>query len=256
MSINNNNNNNEQLAKERILNASIQLFSQKGYDGTRVSEIAEAAQVTKALIYYYFKSKEEILDHLVHSLLKNATALTVDFIHTNIVQMIKDGRLHIMPDRLHFSDQEAIQCFLENAEAYFEQVLDYVLEYRQIIRILMLESLKDSKHHNELFHLMDFIRTSEGDQIVKTISAVDQNFQYSPDLLVFNFFYTIVPLLSFAVYYEDYQALSSLSGKELRSVFLRSSHIIFRSLIAGQDIFLKNREGKNRDQVCNFKAGI
>ncbi|NLY91133.1 MAG: TetR/AcrR family transcriptional regulator [Firmicutes bacterium] len=239
----------QQQAKERILNASIQLFSQKGYDGTRVSEIAEVAKVTKALIYYYFKSKEEILDHLVHSLLENAAAMTMDFIHTNIVQMIKDGRLDILPDRLHFMDKAAIECFLENAQVYFEQVLDYVLEYRQIIRILMLESLKDSKHHNELFQLMDFTRSDEGNLILKTISAVDQEFSYSHDLLVFNFFYTICPLLNFAVYYDEYQALSGLSGNQLRTAFLRSSQIIFRSLITGQDILLKNHGVKLKNQV-------
>lgn len=250
------NNNDQQQAKERILNASIRLFSQKGYDGTRVSEIAEAAQVTKALIYYYFKSKEEILDHLVRSLLENAAAMTVDFIHTNIVQMINNGRLRILPDRLHFTDQEAIGYFLEKAQVYFEQVLDYVLEYRQIIRILMLESLKDSKHHNELFQLMDFLRNNEGNQIIKTISGVGHDFKYSPDLLIFNFFYTICPLLNFAVYYDDYKAMSSLREEELRKAFLRSAQIVFRSLIVGQDIFLKNHGVAATEQVCDLKAGI
>ncbi len=51
-------------AKERIINASIELFSKKGFDAASVNEIAEQANVTKALIYYYFKSKEEILDYL------------------------------------------------------------------------------------------------------------------------------------------------------------------------------------------------
>lgn len=41
-------------AKERILHASIQLFSEKGFDATSVTEIAKSADVTKALIYYYF----------------------------------------------------------------------------------------------------------------------------------------------------------------------------------------------------------
>ncbi len=79
-------------AKERILHASIQLFSEKGFDATSVTEIAKSADVTKALIYYYFKSKEEILDSLVHSLFDRVTSMTMDFIHAYIVQMIQaDG---------------------------------------------------------------------------------------------------------------------------------------------------------------------
>ena len=61
--------------RARILNASIELFSQKGYDATRVSEIAESAEVNKSLIYYYFKSKEEILDTLLDALMNQLTAL-------------------------------------------------------------------------------------------------------------------------------------------------------------------------------------
>ena len=68
-------------ARERIIKAATQLFSQKGYDVTRVSDIATAADVNKALIYYYFKSKEDILDYMVHSLLNNAVSITMDFIH-------------------------------------------------------------------------------------------------------------------------------------------------------------------------------
>ncbi|MBA2133943.1 TetR/AcrR family transcriptional regulator [Capillibacterium thermochitinicola] len=232
----------QQQARERILDASVQLFSQKGYDGTRVSEIAEAANVTKALIYYYFKSKEDILDHLVRFLLDNATAMTMDFIHTNIVQMIKDGRLDILPDRLHFNDNAAIRCFLENVQVYFEKVLDYLLQYRHILRIFMLESLKDSKHNTKLFRLMDFFGDSEKNLLLKTISAADQDFNYTPELLVFKFFYAICPIVSFAVYYDDYQKMSNFSDDQLRTAFLQSSRIIFGSLVSGQDILLKNNQ--------------
>ena len=99
-------------ARERIINASIQLFSQKGYDATRVNDIASAANVNKALIYYYFKSKEEILDFMINSLLDNAVSITMGFIHTNIVQMVRDGYLDIKPDRLHFVNDEAKKSFI------------------------------------------------------------------------------------------------------------------------------------------------
>ena len=142
-------------ARERIIKAATQLFSQKGYDATRVSDIATAADVNKALIYYYFKSKEDILDYMVHSLLNNAVSITMDFIQTNIVQMIKNGDLDIKPDRLHFAHDEAINQFLQNSHKFYEQVVDYALKNRHIIRILMLESLKSGKHQNSLFKFMD-----------------------------------------------------------------------------------------------------
>lgn len=55
--------------RERILNASIHLFSKKGFDATRLDDIAKVANVNKALIYYYFKSKEDIMDAIINSFL-------------------------------------------------------------------------------------------------------------------------------------------------------------------------------------------
>lgn len=44
-----------------IQDAALQLFDQKGYKGTTISEIAEYAGISKGLVYKYFKSKKDIL---------------------------------------------------------------------------------------------------------------------------------------------------------------------------------------------------
>ena len=49
----------------RILNAAINIFSQKGYHNTRVDEIVEAAETSKGGIYFYFTSKQDIFLGLV-----------------------------------------------------------------------------------------------------------------------------------------------------------------------------------------------
>lgn len=53
--------------RERILLAAAALFADKGYAATSVREIAEGAKVTKPMLYYYFKNKEDLyvqlLDH-------------------------------------------------------------------------------------------------------------------------------------------------------------------------------------------------
>ena len=48
-------------SRERILDAARSEFAEKGFDGARVDEIAKRADVNKALIYYYFKGKDELL---------------------------------------------------------------------------------------------------------------------------------------------------------------------------------------------------
>jgi TetR/AcrR family transcriptional regulator len=47
-------------ARDRILEAAIREFSEKGLAGARTEQIASAAGVNKALLYYYFESKEKL----------------------------------------------------------------------------------------------------------------------------------------------------------------------------------------------------
>lgn len=227
-------------ARERIINAARELFSQKGYDATRVNDIADAANVNKALIYYYFNSKQDILDFMVDSLLNNTLSFTLDFIQANIVQMVKNGYLDIKPDRLHFVNDEAMKIFLQNATKFYGQVIDYVIANKEIIRILMLESLKKGKHQNSLFRFMKFMSGNDENPIFKTISNADQDFVYSDELVLFKFFFSIIPIVSFAAYFDDYKAVSSQNDNELRSSFLRVYRIIMTSLIKDNDILLRN----------------
>lgn len=53
--------------KERILEEALTLFSERGYDGTGIDEIAAHAGIKGPSIYKHFKSKEEILDMLIDS---------------------------------------------------------------------------------------------------------------------------------------------------------------------------------------------
>ncbi len=54
-------------AKEPLIKAARDLFSDKGYDGTGVDEIAAAVGIKGPTIYKYFKSKEDLLKAVVDS---------------------------------------------------------------------------------------------------------------------------------------------------------------------------------------------
>jgi len=55
--------------KRIIIKAGIEVFSRKGFDGTRIAEIAEASGLPKANVYYYFSSKEEIYTAIIARLI-------------------------------------------------------------------------------------------------------------------------------------------------------------------------------------------
>jgi len=54
--------------RQRILDVALELFAEQGYEKTSLREIAERLGVTKAALYYHFKTKEEILVSLFESL--------------------------------------------------------------------------------------------------------------------------------------------------------------------------------------------
>lgn len=60
--------------RARILAAAEKLFSRDGFDATSVDAIARAAGVNKALIYYHFESKDDLLLRLLESVVDEVEA--------------------------------------------------------------------------------------------------------------------------------------------------------------------------------------
>ncbi|MCU4166502.1 TetR/AcrR family transcriptional regulator [Carboxylicivirga caseinilyticus] len=50
------------VSEQVILNAARDVFMEKGMDGARMQEIADKAGINKAMLHYYFRSKEKLFD--------------------------------------------------------------------------------------------------------------------------------------------------------------------------------------------------
>ncbi len=83
-----------------ILLAAEKLFSNKGFDGTSVRDIAEEASINIAMISYYFGSKEKLMQAIfekrishfaerIESLLKNETLTPLEKIYALIDEYIE-----------------------------------------------------------------------------------------------------------------------------------------------------------------------
>ena len=51
--------------RERILDAAAQVLSRKGYAGTRLADVAEVAEIQAPAIYYYFSSRELLIEEVM-----------------------------------------------------------------------------------------------------------------------------------------------------------------------------------------------
>ncbi len=50
------------ITKQKILDSAQDIFHTKGYDGARMQEIADKANINKGLLHYYFKTKDSLFD--------------------------------------------------------------------------------------------------------------------------------------------------------------------------------------------------
>ncbi|MFN4319405.1 MAG: TetR/AcrR family transcriptional regulator [Aquificaceae bacterium] len=55
-------------AKERILQSAKELFAKKGYNHTTVEDIVKHAGLSKGAFYFYFKSKDQLMEELINQM--------------------------------------------------------------------------------------------------------------------------------------------------------------------------------------------
>lgn len=67
--------------RETIMDAAVELFAVKGFEGSSIREIAQAAGVNLAMINYYFGTKEKLFEQLVLHRATNILSATGEIIN-------------------------------------------------------------------------------------------------------------------------------------------------------------------------------
>ena len=186
--------------KARILTTAEKIFSEVGYDKARVDDIAKEAGVNKALIYYYFKSKDEILETLFSTLVNDAKRMLID-------------NLKNVPDI--FSE--------DNYKTLFNMHIRFVMEKRKILKVAIAESAKTSSNLSIVMELSNLIINAEIDSIRAMYES--NGFAFSSDnqeLLIMEFFTGFLPFLGMALYRDQWEALYSVSEEELYEKFYKA----------------------------------
>lgn len=70
--------------KEQILEASLEEFSQKGYSGTKISDIVKRAGISQGLLYHYYKSKDELYLAVIEKAIESSMALSQMVVQYNL----------------------------------------------------------------------------------------------------------------------------------------------------------------------------
>ena len=93
-------------SRQAIMASALELFTHHGYHGTSVSMIAEQAGVSTGLMYNYFKSKQELLEAIIHEgieLIESTLAAldTIDDPNLQIERIVHEA-FNMVDEDMHF----------------------------------------------------------------------------------------------------------------------------------------------------------
>ena len=173
-------------AKNRILDVAKKIFADKTFDGSRISDISEAANVPKSLIYYHFKSKDDILDTLITDFLSE---------YKRLLESVKGES--------HSEKADNIADRLQN------RYYDFAIKNIDVVRIMFVESLKKSSAVPSIFKVAEEIVNADSNK------KSDIN-----ERLVSEFFLGVIPLYSYLCFGEQWCGYFKIDRKEFDKLFL------------------------------------
>lgn len=102
----------------RIFEAALSVFARKGRDGARMQEIADAAEINKAMLHYYFRSKQRLYAQVFHYVFHRF-------------------------DRAFFEAVEKAgeESFAAALEAFVDRYIDFIGHHTDVLRLMVNEFL-------------------------------------------------------------------------------------------------------------------
>jgi TetR/AcrR family transcriptional regulator, acrAB operon repressor len=109
-----------QDSRDEILKAAIRLFASRGFHETSMSEVARAAHVSKALIFWHFKTKEELFMAVLSRLLE---PYVIDFAEEAGALDVKTQILKLIEAYLSFVSDNASSVRFFVAQLLHDELL-------------------------------------------------------------------------------------------------------------------------------------
>jgi len=111
--------NKRDTTEEKILAAAQSVFIRKGMDGTRMKEIADEAGINKALLHYYFRSKQKLFEAIFNK-----------------------AFAQILPDIINMVDSE--KTFIEKLNIFIDNYFDLLMKNPFLPGFIIKEINRDS----------------------------------------------------------------------------------------------------------------
>ena len=129
--------------KERILDVSLDLFSQKGYSAVSIRDICKHVKIKESSVYYHFKNKQAIFDELLCRFQITADA------------MMEQLEASLTADQKQLGDE----FYMSICDRYFENYLmdDFC---NKVMRLMLIEQL-NNENVKRMYDYWMFIKPLE-----------------------------------------------------------------------------------------------
>src|SRR5271170_8096357 len=170
-----------QDSRDEILQAAIQLFASRGFHETSMSEVARAAHVSKALIFWHFKTKEELFMAVLSRLLE---PYVIDFAEEAGALDIKAQILKLVEAYLSFVSDNAssVRFFvaqLLHDEHLAEGLVGQVLQLYDGYRALLVDLIARAQARD--ICVKDFPPDAAVSFLLSTLNGLLIGFLFTPD---------------------------------------------------------------------------
>lgn len=123
--------------KQHIINAAVELFAEKGFEGSSIRELAAKAQVNVAMVNYYFGSKDKLFETIV------------------------EYRASFMRGKLDEIEADKTMTEIEKIDAIIENYVAKILSQPYFHRVLHQELLKTDREEMQKNIISIFVRNTQ-----------------------------------------------------------------------------------------------
>lgn len=122
--------------EQKIFDAAHEVFVQKGMDGAKMQEIADKAGINKALLHYYYRSKEKLYAAVAKAVLSRAAPMVGNLIESD--RPLEEKIRHFIEFYINtISKNPFIPLFIlseinKHPDHFFEQILPKDLPRPQV----------------------------------------------------------------------------------------------------------------------------
>lgn len=196
------------LKQTQLLDSAELLFSQKGFDGTSVRDIAEAAGINTAMISYYFGSKEKLMEEIFER--KSLNLLE------NVEKLLKDDRL------------DPFQKMYGLVDIYIENIL----QRKNFHRILLCEQIINQ--NPSIIQMVEKMKTRNSENVNELIRLGQKKGLFKKNIDIPMLTNTLVGTVSYMLinleFYKKYHHMETLKDEEFERIVKKKLSVHLRTI--------------------------